>query len=86
MLREQAPTLKVPGVDFYSVGAPIAARYCNPALRHRTGRLRDGWQPENFLRCMLTSVPGFGILPIIAILILAGAGRARGCVTLAARG
>lgn len=45
MLREQAPTLKVRGVDLQRYADQLIARYRNPALRHRTADC-DGWQPE----------------------------------------
>ena len=40
MLNEQAPTLKVKGVDLERYAELLIARYSNPALRHRTGKLR----------------------------------------------
>lgn len=40
MLQEQAPTLKVQGVDLQDYANRLIARYSNPALRHRTRRLR----------------------------------------------
>lgn len=36
MLKEQAPTLKVKGVDLAHYADQLIARYSNPALRHRT--------------------------------------------------
>lgn len=36
MLKEQAPTLKVKGVDLAHYADLLIARYSNPALRHRT--------------------------------------------------
>ncbi len=36
MLIEQAPTLKVRGVDLGRYADQLIARYSNPALRHRT--------------------------------------------------
>lgn len=42
MLREQAPTLKVRGVDLQRYADQLIARYRNPALRHRTADC-DGW-------------------------------------------
>lgn len=38
MLKEQAPTLKVKGVDLAHYADLLIARYSNPALRHRTGK------------------------------------------------
>lgn len=40
MLQEQAPTLKVQGVDLARYAGLLIERYSNPALKHRTGRLR----------------------------------------------
>lgn len=40
MLQEQAPTLKVQGVDLQDYANRLIERYSNPALRHRTRRLR----------------------------------------------
>lgn len=45
MLHEQAPTLKVQGVDLQDYANRLIERYSNPALRHRTADC-DGWQPE----------------------------------------
>lgn len=36
MLQEQAPTLKVKGVDLQHYADLLIDRYSNPALRHRT--------------------------------------------------
>lgn len=36
MLKEQAPTLKVQGVDLTRYADLLIDRYSNPALRHRT--------------------------------------------------
>lgn len=40
MVKEQAPTLKVKGVDLGRYADLLIARYSNPALRHRTGKSR----------------------------------------------
>lgn len=42
MLQEQAPTLKVQGVDLQDYANRLIERYSNPALRHRTADC-DGW-------------------------------------------
>ncbi len=42
MLKEQAPTLKVKGVDLAHYADLLIARYSNPALRHRTPANRHG--------------------------------------------
>ncbi len=52
MLREQAPTLKVQGVDLQRYADQLIARYRNPALRHRTWQIAmDGSQklPQRML-------------------------------------
>ncbi|MMR62689.1 D-mannonate oxidoreductase, partial [Salmonella enterica subsp. enterica] len=52
MLREQAPTLKVRGVDLQRYADQLIARYRNPALRHRTWQIAmDGSQklPQRML-------------------------------------
>lgn len=45
MLDEQAPTLKVQGVDLSRYASLLIDRYCNPALKHRTAD-SHGRQPE----------------------------------------
>jgi len=52
MLNEQAPTLKVKGVDLGHYADLLIARYSNPALRHRTWQIAmDGSQklPQRML-------------------------------------
>lgn len=52
MLHEQAPTLKVQGVDLGKYADSLIARYSNPALRHRTWHIAmDGSQklPQRML-------------------------------------
>ena len=52
MLDEQAPTLKVQGVDLESYADSLIERYSNPALRHRTWQIAmDGSQklPQRWL-------------------------------------
>ncbi|STQ12150.1 Mannitol dehydrogenase domain-containing protein [Enterobacter cloacae] len=52
MLKEQAPTLKVKGVDLGHYADLLIARYSNPALRHRTWQIAmDGSQklPQRML-------------------------------------
>ena len=52
MLREQAPTLKVQGVDLARYADLLIERYSNPALRHRTWQIAmDGSQklPQRWL-------------------------------------
>lgn len=52
MLHEQAPTLKVQGVDLAKYADSLIARYSNPALRHRTWQIAmDGSQklPQRML-------------------------------------
>jgi fructuronate reductase len=52
MLQEQAPTLKVKGVDLQQYADRLIERYSNPALRHRTWQIAmDGSQklPQRML-------------------------------------
>lgn len=52
MLNEQAPTLKVQGVDLAKYASLLIERYSNPALRHRTWQIAmDGSQklPQRWL-------------------------------------
>lgn len=52
MLNEQAPTLKVQGVDLTRYASQLIERYSNPALRHRTWQIAmDGSQklPQRML-------------------------------------
>ena len=52
MLDEQAPTLKVQGVDLPRYASLLIDRYCNPALKHRTWQIAmDGSQklPQRML-------------------------------------
>lgn len=52
MLQEQAPTLKVQGVDLQDYANRLIERYSNPALRHRTWQIAmDGSQklPQRML-------------------------------------
>ena len=52
MLDEQAPTLKVQGVDLSHYASLLIDRYCNPALKHRTWQIAmDGSQklPQRML-------------------------------------
>lgn len=52
MVQEQAPTLKVQGVDLGKYAESLIARYTNPALRHRTWQIAmDGSQklPQRWL-------------------------------------
>ncbi|EOX8524929.1 mannitol dehydrogenase family protein [Salmonella bongori] len=52
MLQEQAPTLKVKGVDLARYADQLIERYSNPALRHRTWQIAmDGSQklPQRML-------------------------------------
>lgn len=52
MLKEQAPTLKVQGVDLTRYADLLIERYSNPALRHRTWQIAmDGSQklPQRML-------------------------------------
>ena len=52
MLNEQAPTLRVKGVDLTRYADLLIERYCNPALRHRTWQIAmDGSQklPQRLL-------------------------------------
>ncbi|OAT19100.1 D-mannonate oxidoreductase [Buttiauxella noackiae ATCC 51607] len=70
MLQEQAPTLKVQGVDLAKYADSLIARYTNPALRHRTWQIAmDGSQklPQRWLdsiRCHLANGGKFSLLAL----------------------
>lgn len=70
MLREQAPTLKVQGVDLQNYADRLIERYSNPALRHRTWQIAmDGSQklPQRMLdsiRWHLTQGSAFDLLAL----------------------
>lgn len=70
MLQEQAPTLKVQGVDLQDYANRLIARYSNPALRHRTWQIAmDGSQklPQRMLdsvRWHLTHDSKFDLLAL----------------------
>lgn len=70
MLQEQAPTLKVQGVDLAKYADSLIARYTNPALRHRTWQIAmDGSQklPQRWLdsiRCHLANGTKFDLLAL----------------------
>lgn len=81
MLREQAPTLKVQGVDLQRYADQLIARYRNPALHHRTWQI--GWMAARNFRSVCWT-PFAGILLTIAILICWRWAWRDGCVTLAA--
>ncbi|ELQ5994221.1 fructuronate reductase [Cronobacter dublinensis] len=52
MLREQAPTLRIQGVDLTGYADSLIARFANPALKHRTWQIAmDGSQklPQRML-------------------------------------
>ncbi|MGK9172180.1 fructuronate reductase [Yokenella regensburgei] len=52
MLKEQAPTLTISGVDLNAYAASLLARFANPALKHRTWQIAmDGSQklPQRML-------------------------------------
>ncbi|WP_145560592.1 mannitol dehydrogenase family protein [Yersinia bercovieri] len=52
MMDEQAPTLRVTGVDLNAYADQLIERYCNPALKHRTWQIAmDGSQklPQRML-------------------------------------
>lgn len=65
MLQEQAPTLKVKGVDLQHYADLLIERYSNPALRHRTRQIAmDGSQ-----NCRsVCSIPFAGTLYTVAAL------------------
>lgn len=52
MMNEQAPTLRVTGIDLNAYADQLIERYCNPALKHRTWQIAmDGSQklPQRML-------------------------------------
>lgn len=70
MLQEQAPTLKVKGVDLQHYADLLIDRYSNPALRHRTWQIAmDGSQklPQRMLdsvRWHIVHGSGFDLLAL----------------------
>lgn len=81
MLREQAPTLKVQGVDLQRYADQLIARYRNRRCVIVPGRLR--WMAARNFRSVCWT-PFAGILLIIAILICWRWAWRGGCVTLVA--
>ena len=64
MLQEQAPTLRVTGVDLGQYADRLIERYSNPSLKHRTWQIAmDGTQklPQRMLD------PFVGILLTVAL-------------------
>lgn len=70
MLNEQAPTLKVKGVDLGRYADLLIARYSNPALRHRTWQIAmDGSQklPQRMLDSVRWHLVNQRSFPLLAL-------------------
>jgi fructuronate reductase len=70
MLNEQAPTLKVKGVDLARYADLLIARYSNPALRHRTWQIAmDGSQklPQRMLDSVRWHLAHQQSFPLLAL-------------------
>ncbi|MFB0711562.1 mannitol dehydrogenase family protein [Buttiauxella noackiae] len=70
MLQEQAPTLKVQGVDLAKYADSLIARYTNPALRHRTWQIAmDGSQklPQRWLDSIRWHLANGGKFSLLAL-------------------
>lgn len=70
MLQEQAPTLKVKGVDLEDYADRLIARYSNPALRHRTWQIAmDGSQklPQRMLDSVRWHLVHQSDFPLLAL-------------------
>lgn len=70
MLNEQAPTLKVKGVDLGRYADLLIARYSNPALRHRTWQIAmDGSQklPQRMLDSVRWHLAHHRSFPLLAL-------------------
>ncbi len=70
MLNEQAPTLKVKGVDLQRYADLLIARYSNPALRHRTWQIAmDGSQklPQRMLDSVRWHLVNQRSFPLLAL-------------------
>ena len=74
MLDEQAPTLRVKGVDLTNYADRLIARYSNPALRHRTWQIAmDGSQklPQRMLDSVRWHLVHGGSFDLLALGIAA---------------
>ncbi|POT57424.1 D-mannonate oxidoreductase [Citrobacter amalonaticus] len=70
MLQEQAPTLKVQGVDLEHYADRLTERYSNPALRHRTWQIAmDGSQklPQRMLDSVRWHLAHNGSFDLLAL-------------------
>ncbi|WP_436858572.1 mannitol dehydrogenase family protein [Citrobacter tructae] len=70
MLKEQAPTLKVQGVDLTRYADLLIDRYSNPALRHRTWQIAmDGSQklPQRMLDSVRWHLANGGRFDLLAL-------------------
>jgi len=70
MIKEQAPTLKVKGVDLAHYADLLIARYSNPALRHRTWQIAmDGSQklPQRMLEGIRVHLERGSAWPLLAL-------------------
>lgn len=72
MIREQAPTLSVPGVDLAGYAEALIARFANSQLHHRTGQIAcDGSQklPQRLLAPLADNLRAGRPAPLAALAI-----------------
>lgn len=80
MIREQAPTLAVPGVDLPAYGAALIARFGNSELHHRTLQIAsDGSQklPQRLLAPLADNLRAGRAAPLTALAIAGWMGLAQ---------
>lgn len=70
MMKEQATTLKITGVDFAAYADSLLARFANPALKHRTWQIAmDGSQklPQRLLDGIRLHLANKSAWPLLAL-------------------
>lgn len=70
MLQEQAPTLRVTGVDLAQYADRLIERYSNPSLKHRTWQIAmDGTQklPQRMLDSIRWHIAHDHAFPCLAL-------------------
>jgi len=70
MMQEQAPTLRITGVDLRAYADSLIARFSNPALKHRTWQIAmDGSQklPQRMLDSIRTHLERESRWPLLAL-------------------
>ena len=70
MMREQAPTLRITGVDLQAYADSLIARFSNPALKHRTWQIAmDGSQklPQRMLESIRWHLENGGDWSLLAL-------------------